>query len=332
MAPPEAASGSKSRGGNPKPEAKQAKKNKGSGIFPGPNGKLVEIRDVWASNLDEEMGYIRKIVRDYPYVAMDTEFPGVVARPIADQYAHDYQYQTLRCNVDLLKIIQLGIAFVNEKGEYPEGCVSWQFNFKFNLKEDMYAQDSIDLLMEAGIDFERHGVEGIDVTYFGELMITSGLVLMDNVRWISFHSGYDFGYLLKLLTCAALPSGEPEFFELLKLYFPYIFDIKYMVHSTELHGGLQKIADDLNCPRIGPMHQAGSDSLITAGTFFKLAEERFGGTKSVERDHKFVNELFGLGGNCTVYRPPPRDSSTVDTDLADDNRTLGNNYTDVPYL
>jgi hypothetical protein len=50
----------------------------------------------------------KKVVEDYPYVAMDTEFPGVVARPITDQYAHDYQYQTLRCNVDLLKIIQLG--------------------------------------------------------------------------------------------------------------------------------------------------------------------------------------------------------------------------------
>ena len=47
---------------------------------------------------------------------MDTEFPGVVARPITDQYAHDYQYQTVRCNVDLLKIIQLGVGFVNEKG------------------------------------------------------------------------------------------------------------------------------------------------------------------------------------------------------------------------
>lgn len=41
----------------------------------------------------------------------------------------------------------------------------------------------------------------MDVFRFGELMMTSGLVLMDNVRWISFHSGYDFGYLLKLLTC-----------------------------------------------------------------------------------------------------------------------------------
>ena len=46
------------------------------------------------------------------------------------------------------------------------------------------------------------------------------------VRWISFHGGYDFGYLLKLLTCTALPSAEGEFFELLRLYFPNIYDIK----------------------------------------------------------------------------------------------------------
>jgi CCR4-NOT transcription complex subunit 7/8 len=44
---------------------------------------------------------------------------------------------------------------------------------------------------------QRHG---IDVFRFGEVLMTSGLVLMDEVRWISFHSGYDFGYLLKLLT------------------------------------------------------------------------------------------------------------------------------------
>lgn len=37
------------------------------------------------------------------------------------------------------------------------------------------------------------------------------------VRWITFHSGYDFGYLLKLLTCQSLPANEGEFFQLLKV-------------------------------------------------------------------------------------------------------------------
>lgn len=39
------------------------------------------------------------------------------------------------------------------------------------------------------------------------------------VRWITFHSGYDFGYLVKLLTCSSLPANESEFFELLKVRF-----------------------------------------------------------------------------------------------------------------
>ena len=46
----------------------------------------------------------------------------------------------------------------------------------------MYAQDSIDLLKDAGIDFGRHETEGIDVQCFGEVMITSGLVLADEVK------------------------------------------------------------------------------------------------------------------------------------------------------
>lgn len=65
----------------------------------------------------------------------DTEFPGVVARPVGNfRSSTDYHYQTLRCNVDLLKIIQLGLTFADSEGNYPLGTCTWQFNFKFNLK------------------------------------------------------------------------------------------------------------------------------------------------------------------------------------------------------
>ena len=69
----------------------------------------------------------------------------------------------------------------------------------------MYAQDSIELLQRSGIDFDLHAAHGIDVDAFGELFMSSGLVLNDAVTWVSFHSGYDFGYLVKLLTATRLP-------------------------------------------------------------------------------------------------------------------------------
>ena len=94
----------------------------------------------------------------------------------------DYQYQLLRCNVDLLKIIQLGVTFLDEKGQLPDtGITTWQFNFKFNLTEDMYAEDSVDLLQNSGIQFEKHEQEGIDPMLFAEMMLMSGLVLMPQV-------------------------------------------------------------------------------------------------------------------------------------------------------
>ena len=114
------------------------------------------IVEVWAQQLEDAFEHIRKMVVDYPYIAMDTEFPGVVARPVGNFKSNtEFYYQTLRCNVNLLKIIQLGITFSNEAGEHPPGPCTWQFNFKFDLKDDIYAQDSIDLLSTSGIDFNR---------------------------------------------------------------------------------------------------------------------------------------------------------------------------------
>lgn len=53
---------------------------------------------------------------------------------------------------------------------------------------------------------QGHQRRGIDLQDFGELLMTSGLVLLPNVTWLSFHSGYDFGYLVKLLTSTPLPA------------------------------------------------------------------------------------------------------------------------------
>jgi CCR4-NOT transcription complex subunit 7/8 len=254
------------------------------------------IVDVWQRNLQEELQKIIDLVDDYPYIAMDTEFPGVVARPLGCfKSSHDYHYQTLKCNVDLLKIIQLGLCFCDEEGNTIPGICTWQFNFKFNLSTDMYAQDSIELLTKSGIDFKEHQMRGIDVSDFGEILMTSGIVLNEDVKWISFHSGYDYGYLLKVLTCQALPREEADFFELLRTYFPYIYDIKYLMKSCQLlSGGLQRIAELLKVPRIGPQHQAGSDSLLTASTFFKMRQVFF---ENVIDDEEYAGVLYGLGQN-----------------------------------
>ncbi|XP_063776917.1 CCR4-NOT transcription complex subunit 7 isoform X2 [Pseudophryne corroboree] len=205
------------------------------------------ICEVWACNLDEQMKRIRQVIRNYNYVAMDTEFPGVVARPIGEFRSNaDYQYQLLRCNVDLLKIIQLGLTFMNEEGEYPPGTSTWQFNFKFNL------------------------------------------------------TGYDFGYLIKILTNSNLPEVELDFFEILRLFFPVIYDVKYLMKSCKnLKGGLQEVAEQLELERIGPQHQAGSDSLLTGMAFFKMREMFF---EDHIDDAKYCGHLYGLGSGSSYVQ------------------------------
>lgn len=60
------------------------------------------------------------------------------------------------------------------------------------------------------------------------------------------HSGYDFGYFVKLLTAQSLPTTEDAFFDLLKIWFPTVYDIKYLMKASKaLKGGLQEVADDL---------------------------------------------------------------------------------------
>lgn len=258
----------------------------------------VEIREVWNDNLEEEFVLIRDIVDKYPYIAMDTEFPGVVLRPLAQfKNINDYNYVTLKDNVDMLKLIQLGLTFSDEDGNLPtcggsdKPCI-WQFNFReFNVNQDIFANDSIEMLKQCGIDFNKNTEMGIDANRFGELLMSSGVVLNDNICWVTFHSGYDFGYLLKLLTRRELPKSQAGFFDLINIYFPIVYDIKHLMRfCNHLHGGLNKLAEILEVERIGVCHQAGSDSLLTSHAFKKLKEGYFNGNTE-----KYAGVLYGLG-------------------------------------
>ncbi|KAG6486358.1 probable CCR4-associated factor 1 homolog 6 [Zingiber officinale] len=256
----------------------------------------VEIRDVWAGNIEAEFEIIREIVDDFPFVAMDTEFPGVAIRPLGDFMCHaDNNYHVLRANVDLLHLIQLGLTFTNAAGILPFSesgrPIVWQFNFmEFDVDRDISNPDSIDLLKKSGIDFAMNREHGVDAKRFAELLMSSGVVLNDSISWVTFHCAYDFGYLLKILTCRRLPETREEFLQLVRTFFPVVYDIKHLMRfSNSFHGGLNKLAEQLEIDRVGICHQAGSDSLLTAWTFRKLLEKHF--DAPIER---YAGVMYGL--------------------------------------
>ena len=243
----------------------------------------------------------------------------------------DYHYQCLRCNVDLLRLIQLGITLFSVEGEVPPQQLdsplsrgtyttnniklcpcTWQFNFQFSLSEDMYAQDSIDLLTKAGVDFAKAQEKGIDPQEFGSLLITSGMVLNDQVNWLSFHSGYDFGYLVKLMACTKLPNDQDEYTKLVRTWFPRIYDIKFLLRHAQRQSqrglvgtqasnilsalgqrsGLQDLAEELACSREGRPHTAGSDAWLTGMVYWQMRQKLFDDTVPEE----LVGMIWGLSG------------------------------------
>ena len=69
----------------------------------------------------------------------------------------------------------------------------WFWLITLDPLHSRYAEESVELLLNSGLQFDRHEREGIDVIHFAEILIASGIVLLENVKWLSFHSGYDFG-------------------------------------------------------------------------------------------------------------------------------------------
>ncbi|KAK4469982.1 hypothetical protein MN116_007478 [Schistosoma mekongi] len=253
----------------------------------------VRVWDIWAHNFYEGMRLVRRLVRDCQYVAVDTEFPGVVAK-VFGEYANSFEqaYHNIKVNIDMLKPIQIGFSFFDESGQTVDSVSTVQFNIKWNVDNEMHAADSIQLLEVSGIDFEKLKRTGIELSDFAEAFLTSGLPLNDKITWIGFHSAYDFAYLMKICTdWMRMPDNFLEFQKLLLIFFPRIVDLKSMMSEHKFpKSGLQELADLMRVPRIGLQHQAGSDAMLTGETFFRFLEEHSGG----KIDQRVLNLVYGL--------------------------------------
>lgn len=249
------------------------------------------IIDVWEDNFFEELEKIKELLPVYNFIAMDTEFPGIVEVPRTR--TEDYEYQLVKINVDELKLIQLGITLFDKFGVPPPGPCCWQFNFRYDVDTDKSVKSSINVLREAGIKFDLHKSIGIDHALFSEYFMSSGMICNPDTTWICFQGNQDFGYMYRVIANTPIPDSEDGFLDDLKCYFPNLYDIKYMKHEFEdLRGGLSRLGDLLNLDRIGQQHQAGSDSWLTGLAFFKLKDSFLHG-KNIPANYN--NVLYGLG-------------------------------------
>ncbi|KAG4159811.1 hypothetical protein ERO13_D02G197550v2 [Gossypium hirsutum] len=181
--------------------------------------KSIVVRWVFAEDLNSELSLIKAAILRYSF-----------------------------SNVDALQIIQLSLSLSDAQGnlldfDSPFSYI-WEFNFRdFDINQDYYASDTVELLKRQVIDFEKNKEKGIDSKDFAKKLWDYGLVF----------------------NC----------YDLKTYFFNYnIFSLKRTFKFLGLLGGLDKIAQTLNVAHItGSSYQAGFNSLLTLQYFMKLKSE-----------------------------------------------------------
>eukprot|EP00930_Biecheleria_cincta_P007895 TRINITY_DN109199_c0_g1_i1.p1 TRINITY_DN109199_c0_g1~~TRINITY_DN109199_c0_g1_i1.p1 ORF type:complete len:643 (-),score=129.33 TRINITY_DN109199_c0_g1_i1:22-1950(-) len=247
------------------------------------------LHEVWSWNFETEFSELLAAVEEGgapAILALDTEFPGVLRQDSRFAYRSE-RYDALRENVDHMTPIQLGFAVASQDGS-PLG--SWTFNLSFDLSTNLHTQESVTFLAEAGVDFPRHAVEGIDPSMLAWRLSNSPLLGAHggSPQWVTFAGWYDWGYLLKLLTGRPMPSDVVSFDELLASFCP----MRHELRDSLPRGSLDSLLKLYSLERLGPAHTAGSDAMATLELFLRVS----GGLSGQVGDSQGFPECTDLTG------------------------------------
>ena len=239
--------------------------------------------DVYAQNLGTAITMMKKWTQDYKFIAVDTEFPGIVADA-------DDEYEKMTDSVNATSMIQLGVTFYNGQGEKPPYAHTFQFNFKWDEKKENKNAKSIEMLKRSGVRFDKLAKDGIDEQDFVDAFEELGLLRNSEIVWLLFHGSYDLGYLVKMFSKDDL-RARFLFDLMLKHLFPFVLDLKVLASEVGKFGGLDRLCNDLKVKRNGQAHTAGSDAEVTGDAFYALLNSS---VESRENYFSQINKIFAL--------------------------------------
>ncbi|XP_034594611.1 probable CCR4-associated factor 1 homolog 11 [Setaria viridis] len=214
----------------------------------------LQIRPVTAANYEAQLDAIGSLLTRYPFVSIDTEYPGTVHRPppgrSENQLAPYERYALVKANVDELPIVQLGITLCDEYGNLPlvagsDGRpleLAREVTFSdFDARRDRHAPESVAFLPSQGVDFDQARKRGVSSAAFAAKLAAVLSAQQQRQRdgeltWAAFGGAHDFAYMARDLLGGRL------------------FDAKYMAEHCERAdlcggGGLRRVADSLSARR-----------------------------------------------------------------------------------